>query len=130
MNEGVIATLIVFAALFGIVYVVAASRTRIRMALIEKGADVSIFNRQPRRGAGVMVIILVNLALLLFSVGIAIFIAAIMHQVLGVDGNVAYAGSIFVMAGIGLFVGYIITAKISKEECAALKAHGEIENKD
>jgi len=35
---------------------------------------------------------------------------------LGVDDDIAYPGTIFLMAGIGLFVGFTITKKLEKEE--------------
>lgn len=115
MAGDVIMTLIVFATIFGIIYIGIASRTRIRMALIEKGADASIFNTKSTGGGNVMSIILVNLALLLFSIGIAIFLGAILNRNFGVDEEVAYPGAIFTLAGLGLFAGYKISSKIGKD---------------
>lgn len=112
MNEVIFNVLIIFGTLFGIVYVAVSSRTRVRLALIEKGADASIFTSGPANKSNIFSIILVNLALLLFSVGIGIFLAAILHQSLNIDSEVAYPGTIFTVAGIGLFVGYRISSKI------------------
>jgi uncharacterized membrane protein YcjF (UPF0283 family) len=104
--------LIVFGTLFGIVYVAVSSRTRVRLALIEKGADASIFTSGPANKSNIFSIILVNLALLLFSIGIGIFVGAILHQSFNIEEAVAYVGTIFTVAGIGLFVGYRISSKI------------------
>lgn len=112
MNTAIFQVLILFGTLFGIVYVAISSRTRVRMALIEKGADVSIFNSNIKSGSNIFSIILVNLGLLLLSVGIGIFLAAILHQSFNIDSDVAYPGTIFTMAGLGLLVGYRISSKI------------------
>lgn len=112
MTANVIIFLIIFGTIFGIVYVAIAARTRIRLALIDKGADASIFNTKPQGGGNILSIILVNLALLLFSIGIAIFIGAFMSQTIGVVEEVAYPGAIFTLAGFGLFVGYRISSRI------------------
>lgn len=115
MNEVIFNVLIIFGTLFGIVYVAVSSRTRVRLALIEKGADASIFTSGPANKSNIFSIILVNLALLLFSVGIGIFLAAILHQLFNIDEGVAYTGTIFTVAGIGLFVGYRISSKIGNK---------------
>lgn len=116
MNSDIIALLIVFATIFGIVYLIIASRSRIRLALIEKGADASIFSNKSSGGGNVLSIILANLALLLFSIGIAIFFGAILSRNFGVAEEVAFPGAIFTLAGLGLFAGFKITSKIGKED--------------
>ena len=116
MVSQVLITLIVFGTLFGIVYLGIASRTCVRMALIEKGADASIFKTKPAGGLSILSIILVNLALLLFFIGLAIFVAAIFHKNLNVDAEVAYPGTIFTFSGLGLYIGYTITRKIIAEK--------------
>lgn len=115
MNEVIFNFLIVFGTLFGIVYVAVSSRTRVRLALIEKGADASIFTSGPANKSNIFSIILVNLGLLLLSVGIGIFLAAILHQSFNIDSEVAYPGTIFTVAGIGLLVGYRISSKIGNK---------------
>jgi uncharacterized membrane protein len=51
-------------------------------------------------------VFILNLALLLIGVGLGIFLASILEYGLGVNEDVAYPGTIFLMAGIGLFVGF------------------------
>jgi len=60
-------------------------------------------------------IIVVNFALLLMGIGLGIFIAAILHFSMGVDQEVAYPGTIFLMAGAGLMTGVYLTKKMNKE---------------
>lgn len=112
MTANVIIFLIIFGTIFGIVYIGVAARTRVRLALIEKGADASIFNTKSHGGGNVLPIVLVNLALLLFSIGIAIFLAAIMDQYLNIQADITYPGTIFTLAGLALYAGYRISSRI------------------
>lgn len=107
----VINVLIVFGTLFGIVYIILSARTRVRLALIEKGADASIFvSDGSRKKTNIFPLILVNIALLLAASGIGIFVGAIMSQSMGVNEGVAYPGSILTLSGIALFIGYRIAS--------------------
>lgn len=115
MNTVIFNVLIIFGTLFGIIYVAVSSRTRVRLALIEKGADASIFASGLKKNSNIFSIVLVNLSLLLVSVGIGIFLAAILHQSFNIDADVAYPGTIFTVAGIGLFIGYKLSSKIGNQ---------------
>jgi len=117
MGSEVIIIPIIFGVIFAIAYLYFSTRNKERLALIEKGADASIFVRGKRdKAAPVWKIIILNLALLLMGIGTAIFVASILHYSLGVDEEVAYPGSIFLMAGIGLFVGFTMTKKLDQED--------------
>jgi flagellar biosynthesis protein FliQ len=83
--------------------------------LIEKGADASIFNLGRRSGLSLWKVLVLNIALLLMAIGLGIFIASILDSVLGIDEEVAYPGTIFLMAGIGLYAGFTLTKKLEKE---------------
>ena len=102
-------------AVFGIFYLHYSTRNRERMALIEKGADASIFVKGKMRTAPIWKILILNLALLLMGVGVGIFIASLLHYNMGVEESVAYPGTIFLMAGIGLFVGFNMTKNLDKD---------------
>lgn len=117
MGSEVIIIPIIFGVIFAIAYLYFSTRNKERLALIEKGADASIFVRGKRdKAAPVWKIIILNLALLLMGIGAAIFIASILHYSLGVDEEVAYPGSIFLMAGVGLLVGFTMTKKLDQED--------------
>ncbi|NDV17080.1 hypothetical protein GO009_13690 [Muricauda sp. TY007] len=117
MGSEVIIIPIIFGVIFAIAYLYFSTRNKERLALIEKGADASIFVRGKRdKAAPVWKIIILNLALLLMGIGAAIFVASVLHYSLGVDEEVAYPGSIFLMAGIGLFVGFTMTKKLDQED--------------
>jgi len=115
MDVVIFNVLIIFGTLFGIVYVAVSSRTRVRLALIEKGAEASIFNSKTSQRSNILPLILVNISLLLVSIGIGIFLAAILNQSFNVREEIAYPGTIFTVAGIGLFVGYLVSSRIVKE---------------
>ena len=103
-----------FSAIFGIAYLHYSTRNKERLALIEKGADASIFMKGKMQAAPVWKVIILNLSLLLIGIGIGIFIASILHFNLGVDQEVAYPGTIFLMSGLGLFTGFNMTKKLDK----------------
>jgi hypothetical protein len=114
--EAVIIALI-FGSIFGVFYLYFSTRNKVRLALIEKGADASIFVKGRSKGvAPFWKIFLLNFALLLISIGIAIFMASILVYSFGVEEEVAFPGTIFLMAGAGLFVGFTMTKKLDSEE--------------
>jgi hypothetical protein len=115
MGTEIFIPIIFFAVIFGIVYLFVSARNRERLALIEKGIDASIFYNKDRRITPMWKIIVVNFALLLMGIGLGIFIASILHYSMGVDAEVAYPGTIFLMAGIGLMAGVFMTKKLNKE---------------
>ncbi|NAS29803.1 hypothetical protein GTQ40_02360 [Flavobacteriaceae bacterium R38] len=115
--EVLVAFIALFAVIFGIAYLKYSTRNKERMALIEKGAEASIFfSNKKAQTTPVWKIIILNLALLLMGIGIGIFIASILHYNLGVHDEVAYPGTIFLMAGIGLFTGFTLTKNLDEKE--------------
>lgn len=115
MGEEVIIVPIIFGIIFGIFYLFISARNKERLALIEKGADASIFYGGNRKATPMWKVIVINLALLCMGIGIGIFIAAMLNQSLGVVEDVAYPGTIFLMAGIGLFSGFYFTKKLNND---------------
>lgn len=110
MSEEILIPLSLFASIFGIVYLYFSTRNKERLALIEKGADASIFNLGKRSGSSWKVIVL-NLAFLLMGIGSGVFIANILETYTGLDDNAIYPAMIFLMAGVGLYVGFTQTKK-------------------
>tara|TARA_R110002049_G_scaffold137695_2_gene297735 strand:- start:566 stop:904 length:339 start_codon:yes stop_codon:yes gene_type:complete len=103
-----------FLAIFGIVYLYFSTRNKERLALIEKGADASIFMRGKQHTAPIWKVIILNLALLLMGIGIGVFIASIL-ELYTTLGEVVYPATIFFMAGVGLFIGFNMTKNLDKE---------------
>lgn len=103
-----------FAAIFGMVYLYLSTRNKERLALIEKGADASIFMRGRSHTAPIWKVLILNLALLLMGIGVGVFIASILDKYTTL-GESVYPGTIFLLAGIGLFIGFNMTKNLDKE---------------
>ena len=101
---------IIFGSIFGVFYLYISSRNKERLALIEKGADASIFNLGKRAGSSWKVIVL-NLAFLLMGIGLGVFLANLLDTYSNLDSEAVYPALIFLMAGLGLYVGYTQTSK-------------------
>ena len=115
MGSEVIILPVIFGAIFAIAYLYFSTRNKERMALIEKGADASIFLKGRRNDTvPFWKIIIVNIALLFIGIGIAIFIASFLVNNVGMDEDVAYPGTIFMMAGIGLLGGFLLAKRLEK----------------
>ncbi len=115
MHTEVVIIPVFFGVIFGIYYLFISARNKERLALIEKGADASIFYGKNKRVTPMWKVIVINLALLMMGIGVGIFIAALLSQTLNMDEDVAYPGTIFLMAGIGLFSGYYFTKKLNED---------------
>ncbi|GLU45634.1 DUF6249 domain-containing protein [Allomuricauda sp. NBRC 101325] len=116
MGSEVVIVPILFGVIFAIAYLYFSTRNKERLALIEKGADASIFTRGKQNAAPFWKVLILNLSLLLMGIGIAIFVASIMVNTMGVYEEVAYPGTIFLLAGVGLMVGFNMTKKLDKED--------------
>jgi len=112
--EGILIPISFFLAVFGIFYLYISTRNKERLALIEKGADASIFMKGRQHTAPIWKVLILNLALLLMGVGIGVFLASILETYTVLD-NAAYPASIFLMAGVGLFVGFTLTKNLDKD---------------
>lgn len=115
MGPEVIVFTVFFGVIFGIYYLYITARNRERMALIEKGADATIFYKGKRSVTPVWKVIVLNLALLLMGIGIGILLAAILQATTTINKDVLFPGTIFLMAGTGLLVGFFLTKKLNED---------------
>ncbi|TBW26485.1 DUF6249 domain-containing protein [Gramella sp. KN1008] len=115
MGSEVIIMPIIFGVIFGMFYLYISARNRERLALIEKGADASIFYSKKKSVTPIWKVIVINLALLLVGIGLGIFIANLLSYNMGIDEDVAYPGTIFLLAGLGLFAGFFATKRLNKD---------------
>ena len=115
MGSEIVLFITVFGAMFGIAYLFFSTRNKERLALIEKGADASIFIKGKEHSSPIWKVLILNLSLLLIGVGIGIFVASILHNYMGLEQSVAFPGTIFLMAGIGLFTGLTLTKRMAED---------------
>ena len=106
---------IIFGSIFAIAYLYFSTRNKERLALIEKGADASIFVKGKQHTAPIWKVFILNLALLLIGIGLGTFIAQLLHNYTTLDEGPLYAGMTFLMAGLGLFTGFHMTKNLDKE---------------
>lgn len=111
MQEEILIPLIIFSAIFGMVYVYLTTRNKERLALIEKGADASLFNTGKKRGLGNIIL---NLALLAIGIGIGVLVGAGLEQA-GMNEDVSFPASIFIFGGLGLVASFFINRKLDNE---------------
>lgn len=114
--EGPVILIIILGAIFGVFYLYFSTRNKERMALIEKGADASIFvKRGEKKPAPFWKVFVLNLSVLLIGIGAGVLFALLLDNLLNVNEEALYPGVIFLTSGIGLFVGFTLTKKLDKE---------------
>lgn len=107
---------IIFGSIFAIAYLYFSTRNKERLALIEKGADASIFVKGKREHtAPIWKVLILNSALVAMGVGLGIFLASLLDNYTTLDEDAVYPAVIFFMAGVGLFIGFNMTKKLDKE---------------
>ncbi|MGK0447263.1 MAG: hypothetical protein ACJA2M_001035 [Polaribacter sp.] len=119
---------VIFGCFFGVFYLYFSTRNKERLALIEKGADASIFmSSQKRNAAPFWKVLILNLGLLAMGVGVGILLGSLLSYNFGYSGSyqnrptnyisseTLYAASIFLCAGASLLIGFTITKRLDKE---------------
>ncbi len=112
--EPVIVFIALFATVFGVTYVFFTTRNKERLAMIEKGADASLFERKGMKFSIAKFIL--NLALLLMGIGLGIFVGSLIDQNTTIYPEIAISSMIFIFGGLGLITGFFITRKIEKTD--------------
>ncbi|MEP1489303.1 MAG: DUF6249 domain-containing protein [Algibacter sp.] len=115
MGSELIIIPIIFGAIFGVFYLYFSTRNKERLALIEKGADASIFMKGKGQTAPIWKVLILNFSLLLMGIGLGTFIASLVENYTTLDEDALYPSIIFFMAGVGLFIGFNMTKNLDKE---------------
>lgn len=102
----------IFAAVFGIVYVIVTARNREKMAMIEKGVDPKEFMAKPKTNKNGII----TWALLLVGVGIGLFLGSLLETYTDVPEEPAYFACSLFFGGLGLAAAYMITKKAKDTE--------------
>ncbi len=96
-----------FATAFGVLYMYFTTRHRERIALIEKGAEASIFTSERKDNRFYSL----QLGILGVGVGAGILMGHILNESFGLREEVAYNAMIFLMGGISLILFHLINLK-------------------
>lgn len=110
MDEAII-PIAMFASVFAILYVFFTTRHKERLALIEKGADASLFNTgKKENGRGTL-----KYGMLAVGVAAGILIGSIIDKTTLVPEEVAFLSMIFLCGGSSLILFYFLDKKMEKE---------------
>ncbi len=110
--EAILVPLIVFTSLFGIMFVWLSTRNKERLALIEKGADASLWNVKKSHRTNYTL----KIGMLAVGVGIGILIGSLLESYTTLDEDVAYPSMIFLFSGAFLIANAMIEKKTSGKE--------------
>ncbi len=111
--EDVLVPLIVFASIFGIVYVFLSTRNKERLALIEKGADAKLFNTGKTYSFKRFSL---SLGMFLMGVGLGIVGGALLKYNSSLDPGSAYSLSIFIFSGLSLVLYFFVDRKLEGKD--------------
>ncbi|MEP7264521.1 MAG: DUF6249 domain-containing protein [Bacteroidota bacterium] len=114
MNEAII-PIAMFASTFAILYVFFTTRHKERLALIEKGADASLFNTGKKGETKGRSTVTLKLGMLSVGIALGILLGSIIHENEWLPEEVGYFSMIFLCGGISLVLFYFIDRKIAKE---------------
>jgi hypothetical protein len=108
--EVLVAFIAFFATVFGIMYVHYTTRNKERMALIEKGADASLFTtRKELTGAGISWgKFTLKMGMLFMGVAVGIVVGAILSNAGVLYEGANYPSMILFFGGLSLVLFYII----------------------
>ncbi|MFH0757846.1 MAG: DUF6249 domain-containing protein [Bacteroidota bacterium] len=112
MAQDILIPLVVFGAIFGIVYVVVSARNKERMAMIEKGVNAKDFLVQRKWSIyGIL-----KWALLLVGVGLGVFIGSILETYSSMPEESTYTACALFFGGAGLAIAFLIQKNAPEEK--------------
>lgn len=106
--EGLFVPIGLFLAIFAILYVFWTTRTKERLALIEKGTDASIFKVESSK------YVLLKWGIFLIALSVGVITGYALSSV--IDEVAAHFTMILFCGGVGLIVAYLVTNALSKKE--------------
>ena len=108
--EGLFVPIAMFLMIFAILYVYYTTRSRERLALVEKGVDASVFKIDPERKR----LDLVKWGIFLMALAVGVVSGFGLSNV--INEVVAFFTMILLFGGLGLIVAYFVTKALDKTE--------------
>jgi predicted MFS family arabinose efflux permease len=115
MAEDIIIPVVVFATIFGIFYVWIITRNKERMALIEKGADASIFFSK-KRSDGSRKNTVLGVGMFFLGIALGILIGALLAYYTTLPEGVTYSSMIIFFGGLSLVIFHVTDKKSMAKE--------------
>lgn len=99
-----------FASIFGIVYLYFMTRNKERLAMIEKGMDVSLLSKR-QGGKSPLNYWVIKIGFLMIGLALGIIVATIAENN-GMDEDQAYPSMILLFGGLALISSYFVELKL------------------
>jgi len=101
-----------FASIFGIVYMFLTTRNKERMAMIEKGMDISLLTKRSDSSSPINFWV-IKVGLLMVGIAIGVFIGSLASRGL-MNEDEAYPTMILLFGGLALISSYFLEKKLRK----------------
>lgn len=115
--EAVIVFIALFATIFAVAYIYYTTRNKERLALIEKGADASLFNtgKLPRDRSGWnWSMFILKTGMFLMGMAVGLIAGGILTNFGVLNEGTNYTSMIFLFGGLSLVLSYLIKGRIEK----------------
>ncbi|GAB4026967.1 DUF6249 domain-containing protein [Spirosoma gilvum] len=99
-----------FASVFGIVYVFLMTRSRERMAMIERGVDASIFSGNNSISPTL------KFGMLFVGIAIGMIIGNVLYEYYGVGRITSFLSMVFLFGGLSLILNFLIEQRLAKKK--------------
>ena len=110
MNGDFFIPIVLFIAMFGIVYVFFTTRNRERLAMIEKGVDAKLFQREPSK------FVALKSGMFLIGIGIGVLVGNLLSIMSNLHEPVAYGSMILLFGGGSLLTFYFIEKRLTRNK--------------
>ena len=105
-----------FGLVFGWVYLYITTRNKERMALVEKGANATLFNTGKSNGGFFGKLPTLKLGMFFIGIALGTLIGNILATTTVIDEGVAYVSMIFLFGGLALVSYYLVANRLQKQE--------------
>jgi hypothetical protein len=115
--EAVIVFIALFATILAAVYIYYTTRNKERLALIDKGADASLFNtgKLPKERSGWnWSMFILKTGMFLMGISVGLIAGGLLTKMRVLNEGTNYTSMIFFFGGLSLVLSYLIKGKVEK----------------